>query len=1275
MHTLPLRCTRKGRPPVKLLNRISIAWQLTILAVLIAGAAIVILSQAVLSRGREVLLTHELVDLGDDANLRMYDLRDQIRYLQFQVRGVVNKLGEPFKRLDKQKKEVNAAVARSVIRSDEIRDIWAKDWKKVLQEDPPAEADGTFDDRQTRDRLARRSLDGSTVREAYWFKLSETGAELLATWRVGQKDLTVVEPGQERHVPGSIRSLATTSYFTRQLPSLSPPVLEAIDPSGEGDRRCYFSLITRIWVNANTVPLVLAVRIDLTQYFANLARNSPRHHFLLTDSDSTVMVHPLAERVGEKLSARKSEKWHFRLPEAAADVELADEDWMPPFDTATEAQLMRTAGTRLRPPDLRPGQAAEDVLTRAFMDLGAEYGYFHARRGLPSFEKDFYEGLNQFLRKLSANEDRDGYPRFRFSEPTREAPHLLISVPGKEPLRRLEGEIDGWIRANHPGPAGGSWTRPIDCRNFTAFLVRARLVADTEEGTNPRSQFQLIVLASKEEIEDDINDAITQVGFTWGLGVLLGAGGLALLCAMWLTRPLKRITEASEKLAGGEYDLDLKVRGPSEVSKLATSFASMAVQIRHRGEELNKNLERIQTILKTAAEGIIVFNNHGRILEANLAAVKMFGYAAEADMKDRRADELLELPMKLSDPGQSSLHNKKDGESVHVFDEVLRIPSEIRRGARADGSYFWIEVGFSKLSSQKLYTGIFRDVSARKEAEEMRQKAEEELKQLNAELDHRVTQRTHELSLALEQSKAAKRATDTFVANMSHELRQPLNIIIGFTEAQLDEPDGFDPDTVAGDLKKTLMAAKHLLDMINDLLDLAKIEAGMLALSVAEFELPKLVEMLRVLAEPLMVKNQNKLVISIDPSVKKMRADERRVKQILINLLSNAAKFTDKGRVELQVAPEIRDGRPGLAFRVIDTGKGMSSEQASRLFQRFYQVDDTTTRSQGGTGLGLAISRSLCKLMDGEIGATSEPGKGSIFTLWLPGEVTSDPSARPSHPDLKRAPALAHALPGANGSEARSKVLVVDDDDRVRELMERFLTKEGFQVLTAPNGVEGLRMAKELHPSVITLDVMMPGIDGWGILAALKTDATTQNIPVVIVSMVDEPNRGFALGASDYINKPIDWTRLGGILKRYIRGEATAPILVIEDDEATRGLLRRFLEKEGFGVVEAENGKEGLARYREGKPAAILMDVGMPVMDGFQFVEELRKLDPLHSAPVIVLTGKDLSAAEQQRLTGGVSQILQKGAPENMEALLHLLHREIRNVLHRQQEPTENAHA
>jgi CheY-like chemotaxis protein len=412
-------------------------------------------------------------------------------------------------------------------------------------------------------------------------------------------------------------------------------------------------------------------------------------------------------------------------------------------------------------------------------------------------------------------------------------------------------------------------------------------------------------------------------------------------------------------------------------------------------------------------------------------------------------------------------------------------------------------------------------------------------------------------------------------------------------------------------------------------------------LYVETFDLATMLRDVETTIQLLVEKNANTLVVSRSNYLGDMRADLTKVRQNLFNLLSNACKFTQQGTISLDVTREVADGLDWVTFRVSDTGIGMTSDQMAQLFQPFTQADASTTRQYGGTGLGLAITKHFCQMMGGDITVQSELGKGSTFCFTLPATV-SDPRVQP---------ALSEQSPSEVLSAGAGVVLVIDDDPTVRELLQRSLAREGIRVVCAAGGEEGLRLAKQLHPTAITLDVMMPGMDGWAVLTALKADAELADIPVVMLTIIDDKNLGYALGAADYLTKPVDRERLVAILQKYRREDSSRLVLIVEDDAAAREILQRTLETEGWAVTTAENGSVALQRMAEQRPALILLDLMMPEMDGFQVVEALREREAWRPIPIVVVTAKDLTTEDHLRLNGYVEKILQKGA-YSCEALL-----------------------
>jgi hypothetical protein len=366
-----------------------------------------------------------------------------------------------------------------------------------------------------------------------------------------------------------------------------------------------------------------------------------------------------------------------------------------------------------------------------------------------------------------------------------------------------------------------------------------------------------------------------------------------------------------------------------------------------------------------------------------------------------------------------------------------------------------------------------------------------------------------------------------------------------------------------------------------------------------------------------------------------MVSDLVKLRQGLFNLLSNACKFTREGTITLSVERGPAPEGDRLTFSVADTGIGMSEEQMGRIFEAFGQADDSTTRQFGGTGLGLTITKRFAELLGGSVGVTSEPGAGSTFTIELPAEASAE--------EPSEAPLASDSEGEAPGEEAAGpRVLVVDDDATARDLLRRALTRQGFAVTSAGSGEEGLRLARELHPAAITLDVMMPGMDGWAVLRELKNDPTTADIPVIVVTVLQDGSLAYALGAAGFLSKPIEKERLRSLLEG-IDGDGRRA-LVVEDDSDSRAVLTHHLEREGWQVRGAEHGREGLERMAEELPDLVLVDLMMPVMDGFDFIQAVRDEPDWRKVPIVVVTAKELTPEERLFLEGSTQRLVTKGA-------------------------------
>jgi signal transduction histidine kinase/DNA-binding response OmpR family regulator len=517
----------------------------------------------------------------------------------------------------------------------------------------------------------------------------------------------------------------------------------------------------------------------------------------------------------------------------------------------------------------------------------------------------------------------------------------------------------------------------------------------------------------------------------------------------------------------------------------------------------------------------------------------------------------------------------------------------------------------------------------------------------NARLFHEIEDKSRQLA-------EASQHKSQFLANMSHELRTPLNAIIGVTEMLREDAEVAKQDTEP--LDRVLGAGRHLLALINDILDLSKIEAGRMELQLEDFALAPLIDNVVKTVEPLAAKNTNQLVVQCDGAIGTLHADPMRLRQALLNLMSNANKFTERGTITVDARQGQQDGHDWVTIAVADTGIGMTPEQMGRLFQEFSQADASTTRKYGGTGLGLAISKRFCQMMGGDITVESAPRRGSTFTIRLPRIVQIGQASTPM------TEANAELLHPIDAGAQERLILVVDDDATVRELVQRHLERSGFVVVTAGGGQEGLRQVRELRPAVVTLDIMMPDLDGWTVLAAIKGDPALASIPVVLMSIVDQKNRGYALGAADYLVKPVDRAKLVETLTN-ICGASAGRALLVDDDEVVRRSVRQALEPIGWQVTEAENGQVAVESLTATRPDVIILDLMMPKMDGFEFLDELRSRQDWQGIPVVIITAKDLTQEDRDRLNGGVERIIQKSDRDEM---LRQLSREVAKCVKRQ---------
>ncbi len=723
----------------------------------------------------------------------------------------------------------------------------------------------------------------------------------------------------------------------------------------------------------------------------------------------------------------------------------------------------------------------------------------------------------------------------------------------------------------------------------------------------------------------------------------------------------KLLGRVNRTYAGNEEDRYLLERS-LDIS--SSEMQALYEQLRRASESrIAAERDRLESVLAALGDGLCVLDRDGKIVSMNPAAAALLGAPApeltgqpalERFMLSPEEDEERNAALSVNalleplfaegevDPEDAEVAEPAAEERARPLDAVfegrsLRFERALLR--RGENMLVPVSCKLDPMVQNNEVTGcvfLFRDMTNERAFES----------------------RLHNLTLRLREARDAaldaNRTKSSFLAKMSHELRTPLNAIIGYSDLIAEEADDYDMSLLGEDITRIQDAGEHLLHLINDILDISKIEAGKMVVFRERFPVSELIRSVVNTIRPLMTKNNNEFVIDCAPELGEINTDRTKLRQALLNLLSNASKFTKGGRCTLRVRPCDRAGEAWITFDIIDTGVGIKPEKIGTLFDAFTQAEASTTRNFGGTGLGLAISRHFCVMMGGNIEVSSVYGEGSTFTISLPVDVseTSELSAAPTGAD-----AGAGSARVAEDDDGPDILLVIDDDPQVFDLVQRAMEKHDFSVAYAHNGDEGIQLARVLRPSVITLDVNFPGLDGWGILSQIKSDPKIADIPVVMLSVVSEKERAFTLGAAEYLVKPVEPTRLSQILNRYRQTHAgdehepDAPgngrshtVLVADDDPETRELLRRALERDGWDAILAEDGEQALQHLERRRPDLVLLDLMMPKKDGFSVIESMRASPALRSIPVVVLTAMELTAQEREFLTLQTSQVMTKGA-------------------------------
>lgn len=722
---------------------------------------------------------------------------------------------------------------------------------------------------------------------------------------------------------------------------------------------------------------------------------------------------------------------------------------------------------------------------------------------------------------------------------------------------------------------------------------------------------------------------------------------------------------ANEKVIGVLYLDDFY---PRKWTQAEVEFITLlAIQAAHAIEKfklidiLTKTENYLRSVLRYSADMIITTDRDGNIVEFNPAGYYILGFKKE---------ELVGKPVSMlwinPEERQQLLKKIKEQSFVTNYEALLR---------KKDGTPVQVSLTISALKDENGEmvgtVGISKDITEQKKLERALEERNLELQELNDRLEEKVLERTRELQKANKELERSNRLKSQFIATISHELRTPLNSILGFSDLLLDEVFGPLTEKQRRYIQNINNSGNHLLQLINNVLDIAKIESGKMELMYEAFDVYGAVMEVESVLRPLIEKKKHNFSVVKTADVGVINADKVKFKQILYNLLSNAIKFTDEGgdisvtidKIAQHIYPKDLETKAEaveyLRVAVKDNGIGIKKEDQERIFNEFEQVEGSLSRRFEGTGLGLSLTKRLVELQGGEITVTSEEGKGSEFAFTIPiiDLQQKEDLAFEDFPQMSEDELREYLATISKGRSDSPLILIIEDDRATSELLSLYLTKEGYRVAHVFNGAEALDKVRELKPFVVILDIMLPKKDGWEILQEIKSDEQLKEIPVVIYSIVDNKDLGFALGATDYLVKPVDRSLLVKRIKELsikARGDKKSTALCVDDNEEMLQYLVSVLEPAGYQVITETSGKRAIEKAINYLPDFIILDLMMPDMSGFEVAHILKNRPETRDIPMIILTAKELTINDRLRLAGKVKKIMQKSQFTKEDLLMQI---------------------